>query len=205
MVKQIRRAAGGLKTGHAGTLDPFAEGLLIVGIGRAATRRLGDYMKLEKEYFAAVAWGAATDTGDPTGKIVAEAYEATPGEGQIIEALRRFQGVVEQTPPAYSAVKVGGVRLYKAARRGERVEAKPRPVEIRELELVNRDDQGFEFRVVCSHGTYVRTLAEDLAQALGGYAHLKRLIRTRIGEFHLEDAESLEGVVERLTAGGKRS
>jgi len=97
------------------------------------------------------------------------------------------------------------VRLYKAARRGERVEAKPRPVEIRELELVNRDDQGFEFRVVCSHGTYVRTLAEDLAQALGGYAHLKRLIRTRIGEFHLEDAESLEGVVERLTAGGKRS
>jgi len=76
VVKQIRRAAGGLKTGHAGTLDPFAEGLLIVGIGRAATRRLGDYMKLEKEYFAAVAWGAATDTGDPTGKIVAEAYEA---------------------------------------------------------------------------------------------------------------------------------
>ncbi len=191
VVKQLKRIFGIKKIGHAGTLDPFAEGVLVVGVGRAATKRLCEFQRQEKEYIGRVTLGVVTDTYDPDGEVI-ERHEFTmPDETAISKVLGEFEGEIEQTPPRYSAVKVKGMRSYRAVRQGLNLSPSPRKVHIKRIELLQILPDGFEMRVVCAKGTYIRTLAYDIGRRLGMGAHLGRLIRNRIGAFRLEDAKTL--------------
>lgn len=185
-VDAVRRALGTRKVGHAGTLDPLATGLLLVGVGRA-TRLLRFLAELDKEYEGSARLGVETDTLDAEGTVVRTAPVAT-GEADLREAMASLVGDIQQRPPAYSAVKVGGRRLHQAARRGDQVDAPPRPVRVEAFDLLRLDGPDFDFRVVCSSGTYVRSLVGDVGARVGPGAHLTRLVRTRIGPFRLEDA-----------------
>lgn len=181
----VRRRLGVRRVGHAGTLDPGATGVLVLGVGRA-TRLLRFVEVSDKEYRATVALGAETTTQDAAGEVVAEADASAVERGEVERALPAFVGAIEQVPPMVSAVKVGGERLYAKARRGEDVERAPRRVTVHELAL-----EAFEpghravatLRVRCSRGTYVRTLAHDLGRALGVGGHVATLRRLRVGPF----------------------
>lgn len=185
-VAAVRRALGTKKVGHAGTLDPMATGLLVIGVGRA-TRLLRFLGELSKTYEGSFRLGERTTTLDADGEVIQRAPVAvTPAE--IAEAMAALVGESLQTPPAYSAVKVGGTKLYEAARRGETLAAAPRPVHVASFELVDLAAPEVSFRVVCGGGTYVRVLAADVGDALGCGAHLTRLRRTSIGAFSVADA-----------------
>ncbi len=176
VVEAVRRALPRrTKVGHAGTLDPFAEGLLLILVGRA-TRAQRWFMELPKTYRAVARLGWRSDTGDPEGNL-----ERT---GRVPSKLALPTGRIMQTPPAYSAVKVGGERAYRLARRGQPPRLEPRPVEVYRVELVAADGERAEFEIVCSSGTYVRQLVASL-----GDAYCERLVRTAIGPFRLEDAD----------------
>jgi len=203
VVKRIRRAVKAAKVGHAGTLDRFAEGVLVVGIGRTATRKLGEYLGSDKEYIAEVFLGTVTDTYDPNGRVVEVNEFSMPDEATLIKLLDRFSGDIMQKPPPFSALKVKGVRMYKLAMKGKKVEAKPRRISIRRIELIGLTDDGFKMRVECSHGTYIRSLAYDIGRELGCGAFLKQLIRTRVDGFSLEDAIDLDDFIERVKASGR--
>jgi tRNA pseudouridine55 synthase len=189
-VSRVRRALGIRKVGHAGTLDPMATGLLVIGVGRATRllRFLGESPKL---YEGTGVLGVETETLDADGAIVRES-PVTVTEGELRTAIASFVGDIEQTPPAYSAVKVGGERSYRAARRGEAVDAPPRRVHVYAFNLRRFDPPRFDFRVRCSGGTYVRSLVADVGRSLGCGAHLGVLRRTAIGPFGVEDARSPE-------------
>ncbi|HXY72462.1 MAG TPA: tRNA pseudouridine(55) synthase TruB [Actinomycetota bacterium] len=188
-VDQVRRALGVRKVGHAGTLDPSATGLLLMASGRA-TRLLRFVGDLEKEYEGTGVLGVETDTLDADGAAVGGDPEeaARVGVDELRDAMAAFVGEIEQVPPAYSAVKVRGERLHRAARRGEAVAAPPRTVRVEAFDLRAFEPPSFEFRVACSRGTYVRTLVADTGARLGCGAHLTRLRRTAIGPFRVEDA-----------------
>jgi len=192
VVDAVRRALRTRKVGHAGTLDPMATGLLVVGVGRATRllRFLGD---LPKTYEGTGRLGEETDTLDADGRIVRRA-EVRVSREQLERAMRALEGESLQRPPAYSAARVGGRRLYEAARRGEPLEAPPRRIRVDAFELLRFDGRDFEFRVTCSGGTYVRVLVADVGRALGCGAHLVRLVRTAIGPFRLEEAVPPEAV-----------
>ncbi len=192
VIRRIRRATGLKKVGHAGTLDPFAEGVLLVGIGRSATRQLGRFLMGDKEYLAKVVFGIVTDTYDPTGRIEERIEYTIPDREIISSILHRMEGDIMQLPPPFSALKVDGVRMYKRARKGVEVVREPRRVTLKELELIRMNQDGFEMRVVCSHGTYIRSLAYDIGREIGCGAHLGRLIRTRVGEYELDQAVDLD-------------
>jgi tRNA pseudouridine55 synthase len=189
-VARVRRALGLRKVGHAGTLDPMATGLLVMGVGRGTRllRFLGDAPKL---YEGTGLLGIETTTLDAEGDVVSEATVEVDEE-QLREAMDRFKGDIEQTPPAYSAVKVRGERLYRAARRGEAVEAPVRTVHVYAFNLRGFTSPRFDFRVRCSGGTYVRSLVADVGKALGCGAHLAALRRTAVGPFQVTDARSPE-------------
>jgi tRNA pseudouridine55 synthase len=189
-VARVRRALGVKKVGHAGTLDPMATGLLVVGVGRGTRllRFLGDSPKL---YEGTGLLGVETTTLDADGEVVAEA-SVDVSEEHLRAAMARFEGDVEQIPPAYSAVKVGGERLYRAARRGEAVAAPARTVRVYAFNLRRFDPPRFEFRVRCSGGTYVRSLVADVGTALGCGAHLAALRRTAVGPLRVEEARPPE-------------
>ena len=180
-VDRIRRVFGTRKVGHSGTLDPMATGLLLVGLGRATRllRFLGD---LPKTYDGTGLLGVETSTLDADGEVVREsAVDVT--EAALREVMATLVGEIEQTPPAYSAVKVGGEKLYRAARRGQRLEAPPRRVRVDAFDLLRFEPPAFDFRVECSAGTYVRTLVADVGTAVGSGAHLTALRRIAIGPF----------------------
>lgn len=198
VVRRIKSASGISRIGHAGTLDPFAEGVLVVGIGRQATRTLGTICELDKEYIADVKLGVATDTGDPTGKVVSESPVPGLQTSDFVAVLNGFRGQIEQVPPIYSALKINGKRFYSLARKGIKIERKSRPVTIYDLELLELGESHFRFRVVCSKGTYIRVLAEDIAIRLGTNAHLTKLVRTRVGSYCLNESEELESLTKRL-------
>jgi len=185
-VDRVRRALGIRKVGHAGTLDPLAEGLLLMGAGRG-TRLLRFLADLDKEYEGTARLGIETDTLDAEGTVVATGA-VDVDEGALLVALAALTGAVSQLPPAYSAVKVGGEALYRAARAGRPARAEARVVRVDAFDLLRFATPDVEFRVVCSGGTYVRALVADLGHALGCGAHLTRLVRTRIGPFRLSDA-----------------
>ncbi len=201
VVAKVRGLAGG-KVGHAGTLDPMATGLLVVALGRA-TRLLRYIQGAEKEYIATAQLGVATDSLDADGAVLSR--EPIHVETDQIEAvLDRFRGEILQVPPMVSARKVEGRRLYALAREGKVVERDARPVTINSLELVDvapSDYTEVTFRTVCSTGTYIRTLADDIARALGSRAHLTMLRRLRIGTFSVDDAASVEEVGTATDAG----
>lgn len=198
VVARVRRLAGTRRVGHAGTLDPMATGLLLLGVGRA-TRLLGHLSKADKEYTGTIRLGAATTTDDADGELL-------PPAGPVPEwtlpaakaAIRALTGETDQTPPAYSAISVGGRRAYARARAGEDVALAPRRVRVGEFELVGVHGDDLDVRVVCSAGTYIRSLARDLGRALGVGGHLLALRRTRIGPFGLSEARTLDQLADRF-------
>jgi tRNA pseudouridine55 synthase len=188
VVDAVRRALGTRKVGHAGTLDPMATGLLLVGVGRA-TRLLRFFGDLPKTYEGTARLGVRTDTLDADGVVVA----TSPVDVSREDLARAFAGLLgesAQRPPAYSAVKVGGRRLYEAARAGEPIEASPRAIRVDAFEALGFEGSDVEFRVTCSGGTYVRVLLADVGDALGCGAHLIRLRRTAIGPYRVEAASA---------------
>ncbi len=206
VVSRVRKIIGERRVGHTGTLDPFATGVLVILVGRAT--RLAQFLSgAEKEYEAIFRLGYATDTGDATGRLTTETQSFTEAHRDAFEAaFASLRGEIEQTPPMYSAKKVGGRKLYELARRGEEIERKPIRVTISKFESMSHDDGllqenddgmcDLKVRVVCSAGTYVRVLAEDFGKRLGIGAHLAELRRTRAGHFKIEDAIKLEQLNE---------
>lgn len=193
VVNRVRRALGTKRVGHAGTLDPLATGVLVVAVG-PATRFL-QYLPLEpKEYVAEVAFGTATTTFDAEGEPTAMADVPDDLDKRIAATLPSFLGLIDQLPPMYSAVKVGGQPLYKAARKGEEIERTTRRVHVATFETLSQHDDRRTMRIVCSGGTYVRTLAHDLGAAIGVPAHLSGLRRTAVGRFLESEAVPLESV-----------
>lgn len=192
-VRFVRRYFGKLAVGHAGTLDPFATGLLVVMTGKAT--KLSDFLTGgEKHYLAEIELGKTTDTLDRTGQVIRE--EAIPPltDAGIDAALKSFVGTWMQTPPMFSAKKVQGVRLYQLARKQIEVPRSPVPVEIRVLERLEYSGNILKVRVECSKGTYVRSLAEAIGERLGTVAHLRELRRTGSGAFSLEDGAPLSEI-----------
>jgi tRNA pseudouridine55 synthase len=190
VVDRVRRALGTRKVGHAGTLDPLATGLLLVGVGRA-TRLLRFLSELPKTYEGSARLGVETDTLDADGTIVRRA-SVDVRRSALERALAAREGDSMQTPPAYSAVKVGGRTLHSAARRGEELRAAARPISVESFRLRGFGADAFDFEVTCSSGTYVRVLVAEVGSELGAGAHLTRLVRTRIGPFSVADARSPE-------------
>ena len=182
-----------LKAGHAGTLDPMAEGILIVLLGRA-TKSAKTFEASDKEYEAEMTFGVTTDTLDATGKVLSK-KEINFTEQQLIDVLGQFRGEIDQVPPMVSALKKDGVRLYKLARRGIEVEREPRKITIHKLELLSFSGDKAAIRVACSKGTYIRSLCADIGAKLGCGAMMSKLTRTRSGKFSLIDSVSLEEAV----------
>ena len=191
------------RIGHGGTLDPMATGVLPVFVGRA-TRAVPFCENAEKEYVALLRPGVITDTQDITGTVI-ETRSCSVDKDDVLSVIPRFLGEQNQVPPMYSAVKIGGKKLYELARRGVEVERKARTVTIRELELIGESDGDFILRVVCSKGTYVRTLCADIGEALGCGACLSSLRRTRAGRFTLGDAFTIEEAVKYAESGSAES
>lgn len=198
VVNKLRRLTGVKKVGHAGTLDPFATGVLLVCFA-GATKQVAELMELDKEYQGTFELGAETDSHDVTGRLVAQHPVPDFSREQIEQAVRRYVGEIMQTPPMFSAIKRGGRRLYELARKGEQVAVEPRPVKIYAFEVIAVQLPEIRFQVTCSRGTYVRALARDLGNDLGCGAFLKALRRTRVGPYAAGLALSIEQFAERLT------
>ncbi|RME55805.1 tRNA pseudouridine(55) synthase TruB [Candidatus Parcubacteria bacterium] len=189
VVDVVRRATGERKVGHAGTLDPLAEGVLVVGVGRRATRRLAEMVQKEKEYVATVHLGMVSATDDAEGPL--RHYTAPshpPSQEELQRALKKFCGVITQVPPRWSAVKVRGKEAYKRARAGEQFTLSPRKVHIREIALLDYRWPHVLFRAVTGPGVYIRSLARDLGRQLGTGGYLERLVRTRVGQYTAREA-----------------
>lgn len=197
VVKKIRGYIKPAKVGHAGTLDPFATGVLLVCTGKG-TKKVQELMNLDKEYLATVEFGKTTDTFDVTGIVLKERDCSNVTRDKIQKVCLRFQGEIEQIPPMYSALKVDGERLYKKARRGETVKREPRKVHIYKIEVTDFRNPFLELKVVCSKGTYIRALANDMGELLGCGAFLKELTRTRIGPYKIEDAYSIQKFIQTV-------
>lgn len=178
-----------LKVGHAGTLDPFATGLLIILLGDT-TKRSDEFLKQDKTYEATIYLGATSTTGDPEGEIT-PVSDQRPSEKAIKDALAKFNGQITQTPPAYSAIKINGQRAYKLARKGIDVEIPTRQVTIHSLELLDYSYPEAVIRANVSSGTYIRSLAEDIGKTLGTGAYCSQLRRTTIGELTIKDAVTM--------------
>jgi tRNA pseudouridine55 synthase len=192
VVARVRRIFGQRRVGHAGTLDPDATGILLVGVGRA-TRLLRFLTALPKAYTAEIVLGRATTTLDDSGEVVGEWDMAGVTAERVRAAAAGLTGRIEQVPPMVSAVKVGGTRLHVLARQGVEVPRAPRPVTVHRFDVAPAGEPGvYRAEVGCSSGTYVRVLAADLGTVLGGGAHLRRLRRTRVGSFGEADATPLE-------------
>jgi tRNA pseudouridine55 synthase len=201
VVARIRRLAGTRKVGHAGTLDPMATGVLVVGVDKA-TRLLGYLTLTEKEYAATIRLGQSTNTDDAEGEVIAAASAADVSAETLAAEVDRLTGEIMQVPPAVSAVKVGGQRAYKLTRAGAAPELAPRPVTVYEFTVtairLDGDLLDVDATVRCSSGTYIRALARDLGAALGTGGHLTRLRRTRVGGYRIEAASTLEQLAERF-------
>ena len=199
-LQRVRRALQAEKAGHAGTLDPMATGMLPLCFGQA-TKACGALLGQRKAYRATVRLGSATDTGDAEGQVVAQGAVPAVSTEQVEAVLRGLRGDREQVPPMYSALKRDGRPLYELARRGETVERAARPVTIELLDLLSRHDGDLEIEVVCSKGTYVRVLAEEVAAALGTVGHLVALRRLWVEPFGDGGMVTLERIEADLAAG----
>lgn len=192
VIDKMREITGIKKIGHAGTLDPLASGVLVIGIGREATRKLSEMVKKEKEYLATVKLGLISTTDDEEGEKREVDVSEVPSVEQVRAVVRGFEGKISQVPPAYSAVKVKGKEAYKRARRGEKVELKPRMVEIKKIEIEKYEWPYLKLRVVTGPGVYIRSLARDIGKSLGIGGYLTELERTRVGDFTKGKALTLE-------------
>lgn len=197
VIRRLRRLLSVRKMGHAGTLDPMATGLLILLVGRA-TKTMEHFMGLPKEYEGTLRLGAVTPSYDAETEVVERCAWEHLSADDLEAARHALTGEIEQVPPMYSAVKVGGERLYKKARRGEEVVRPPRRVRIDRFELLGQEGADVAFRVACSKGTYIRTLAHDFGQRLGVGAHLVALRRTAIGPYRVDRAWTVAGLEDAL-------
>lgn len=200
VVSAVRRILHMRQVGHFGTLDPFATGVLPLSLGKA-TRFAQFYLKSRKAYEGVIHFGFSTDTYDATGTLTSAPVEARLERAEIEKALRKFTGRVMQTPPPFSAKRVGGTRAYKLARQHKPVELAPVEVEIYAFELLGLEGERAQFAVECSGGTYVRSLAHDLGRELGFPAHLAQLRRTAVAEFTLQRAVTLQRLEEAAQQG----
>ncbi|MFH0952546.1 MAG: tRNA pseudouridine(55) synthase TruB [Patescibacteria group bacterium] len=206
VVNQIRHLTGEQKVGHGGTLDPLATGVLIIGIGREATKQLGSFSEdTEKVYQAVIHLGATSDTDDAAGMVTESEIVSPPKKSEVIAAVKPFKGNIKQVPPAYSARQVGGQRAYDLARKGQNVNLGAGDVEISDLHIVNYTWPRLSIEVACSSGTYIRSLARDIGEALKVGGYLEELKRTRVGKVNLivsVDLDSLtrENIVDKIMA-----
>lgn len=202
VVDKIKRWFKVKKVGHGGTLDPFAEGLLIIAT-QNKTKELSKILELDKEYEGVMELGAITPSYDVETEIIERRSLDGITEEKIRETARYFIGEIEQVPPMYSAVKYKGKPLYKLARKGLNVERKPRKVKIYDFQILDVNLPEVKFRVRCSKGTYIRSLVYDFGEKLGCGAYLKSLVRTRIGNYKIEDALTIEEIKEKADGGNK--
>lgn len=194
VVNKLRYKLKIKKIGHAGTLDPLATGLLIICTGKM-TKRIEEFMGMEKEYTGAFTLGSTTPSHDLETAVVKVTDVDHVTEKMIHDAALQFKGTISQVPPAHSAIKVGGKRSYELARKGKETELKPREVEVKEFEITGINLPDVHFRIVCSKGTYIRSLARDFGEQLKTGAYLSALCRTRIGSFYLKDALQIDEVI----------
>lgn len=193
VVDRLRKVTGERRIGHAGTLDPLASGLMLVAIGKEFTTQLSRYVGLNKEYEAELTLGRVSTTQDAEGKLT-KVSDAKPSHGVIEEALKSFIGKQEQMPPAFSAKKIKGKKAYELARAGKEVELKPQRVEIFNIQIFNYDYPKLKIRAEVSSGTYIRSLAHDIGQKLNTGAYLSALVRTKIGDYELVRAITLDEI-----------
>jgi tRNA pseudouridine55 synthase len=191
VVDAVRRHTGQKRVGHAGTLDPCAKGVLVVGIGRSATKRLDQIVGREKEYVTRIKLGWRSTTDDREGEKEQVSVAAIPAQENIRDALKDFEGIIAQRPPAFSAVKIGGRPAYRFARARRQVELAIREVEVKEIELLAYEWPFLDLRMVTGPGVYVRAIARDLGEALGTGGYVEQLERTRVGSFVKEQAVRL--------------
>jgi tRNA pseudouridine55 synthase len=198
VVERIRRITGEKKVGHAGTLDPFAEGVLVIGIGRDATKKLKNFVGKEKEYLATIKLGKESLTDDEEGeKIAYPNVRKNIRLGEIQEALKKFEGKINQTPPLYSAVKIKGREAYKYARQGEKVDLRPRLVEIKKIEILDYKWPHLKLRVLTGPGVYIRALARDIGRELKTGGYLAALQRTRVDDFTKKECLNIKEILKR--------
>ncbi|WP_439882442.1 tRNA pseudouridine(55) synthase TruB [Pontibacter sp. MBLB2868] len=208
VVKKVRNTIRVKKVGHAGTLDPLATGLLILCTGKF-TKRIDEIQGQEKEYTGSIRLGEITPSYDRETEVTETCDISHLSEEEVKAAAQTFVGTIEQVPPIYSAVMVDGKRAYDLARKGKSAELKPRTITIKAFDITSIEGPEIHFKVICTKGTYIRSLAHDLGQKLGCGAHLSSLVRTRIGEYKLEDALTIEDIQEirrkQLEADGSNS
>jgi tRNA pseudouridine55 synthase len=195
VVKKVRNTLRVKKVGHAGTLDPLASGLLILCTGKY-TKRIDEIQGQEKEYTGTIRLGEITPSYDRETEVTETRDISHISKEEIEAAAKAFEGTIEQVPPIYSAVMVDGKRAYDLARKGKSAELKPRFITIKAFDITAVEVAEVHFRVICTKGTYIRSLAHDLGQRLGCGAHLSSLVRTRIGDFTLENALTIEDIQE---------
>ncbi|MFC5623510.1 tRNA pseudouridine(55) synthase TruB [Algoriphagus winogradskyi] len=199
VVRKVRNALKIKKVGHAGTLDPLATGLLIVCAGKM-TKQIDSFMGQEKEYTGTFVIGATTDSFDLEQPIIPVADPSHITIDQVKVAVKELTGDIMQIPPMHSAIKVDGKRVYESARKGKEVKMDPRPVSVSVFEITKFENPIVEFRIVCSKGTYIRSLARDLGEKLNVGAYMSSLCRTRIGNFKLSEAHDLLSLIEEIKA-----
>ncbi|MBI1907899.1 tRNA pseudouridine(55) synthase TruB [Candidatus Uhrbacteria bacterium] len=197
VIDRLRRITGERTIGHAGTLDPFATGLLLVAVGRESTRELQHFVGLDKEYVADIRLGQTSTTLDPEGKVT-DGPAVELSSALVVEAMQSLTGPLLQIPPMHAAIKVGGKKLYELARQGKEIVREPRPVTVYEFALlsdpstIHHTPCTITCRIRCSSGTYVRALARDLGAALGTVGYLPALRRTKVGPFSVEEAKKID-------------
>ena len=191
VVKKIRKIVGEKKVGHGGTLDPFAEGVLVIGTS-SDTKKLKKITDTDKTYTASLVLGKTTNTLDLEGDVIKKKKVPILSESKINKVLDSFLGTSMQTPPMFSAKKIGGVKLYELARKNIIVDREPIQINISDINIINFNETNIVFTVSCSKGTYIRVLGKEIAEKLGTVGHLNSLIRTRVGEYVINDSVSLD-------------
>ncbi len=196
IISQVKKISGIKKVGHAGTLDPLAEGVLIVGVGRNSTRKLFAELEKEKEYEVLIELGKESVTDDEEGEKTVWEVLSVPNVSEVSKALEKFIGEIWQMPPQYSAVKVGGVEAYKNARKGKIVNLGKRQVLIKSIEILSYEWPLLRLKVTTGPGVYIRSLARELGEELKVGGYVRELIRTRVGEYRIEDCETVDSLKE---------
>lgn len=192
IIDQVRRITKIRRVGHAGTLDPAASGVLVVAIGREATKQLTTIVDKDKEYVATIRLGATSSTDDGEGVIVPSDWSRAPSEKRVEDSVNMFVGEILQVPPAFSAIKMGGKKAYELARKGKDVVMEPRKVVLHSIEVLDYDWPKLKLKVHCGKGVYIRSLARDIGAALGCGGYMSELIRTRVGEYTLDTSFTID-------------
>jgi len=194
VIYQLRKITGIKKIGHTGTLDPFASGLLIVAIGKEATKKISQFVKLDKKYEAEIILGAESNTYDRTGKITEKKEIKKINKKDIIKVLKKIKETKEQIPPMYSAKKIGGKKLYELARKNIEIDRPVQLITISKIKIIDYSWPKIRLKITCSSGTYIRSIANDLGKELNCGAYLNELRRTKIGRYRVEKAKKIENI-----------